>query len=147
MRVPLAKLLTPLVWRDGEGCRVTVDQPAAVGLDPWEDGVVPAKGEEGLRGHGSVVGIAVGQFSAGETQQVQHLVDGDGHQSPPFRRYVAWSWTAVLGVEDLEREEGGDHEVGDIDEFADLEVDGHGADDVGLLAGVAAFHEEIDHVD
>ena len=43
--------------------------------------------------------------------------------------------------------EGGDADVGEVDDFADLEVDGDAADDVGLLPAVASVHEQVDHVE
>src|SRR5213593_441690 len=49
--------------------------------------------------------------------------------------------------EDVEGQEGGDDDVGQIDDLAHLEVDGHAADGVGLLTGVAVLVAQVlDHV-
>src|SRR4029450_10077375 len=50
-------------------------------------------------------------------------------------------------LEDVQGQERRDHERRHVDHFADLEVHGHAADGVGLLAGPAAVVlEVVDHV-
>ena len=71
---------------------------------------------------------AVGQEQLSAESVAQWLVTVLGAQ-PPARQ---------LALEDVQRQEGRDHEVRHVDELADLEVDGHAADRVGLLAGPAA---------
>src|SRR5215472_14481809 len=67
-------------------------------------------------------------------------------------RKAAWSGLSAkfmgrspLFIKDVERQEGADDEVRDINEFAELQVDGNAADRVGLLPVPAAFDQQVDH--
>src|SRR5215475_6879106 len=74
-------------------------------------------------------------------------IGGTVPQAPVVRRRCGATTATRTSEEDALREEGRDDPVGYIDDFADLEIHRHAAENVGLLAREPAlFDEVVDHV-